>query len=412
MDVAFINEKDERGLPRRIQCPKKTTNFGEQDAFEDQPTGCLLKISLTKDIDVASVFACRVLLDIRKAYKDARTPISEAFDQLRMDGAVAERALGATSTANQDLELRDGNQAGLLESFTEFVHQNWGDVKSSDTAILVSRGLQNHIKLNEMAQRKKVVLENLSAAGPTMFADAFQKLWRSAIEQRMGDPLDYDLLIPSSDMLFYANNNPIYASMESLRISRAMEILGAQKSNHFVALFCVSHLYNAVKCESLLNGHTWPALEEIMQKRIGVLFHGELPVGPQRCLRGFKSRSGMPASTFAKDPKKNQSVVKPINKKLGNLIQLAPVSRFLADYIDGVDSGDVLLANIHQLKKGKINKEVCTSEQLLLRLIDQVNDAFNPDIGINLVNLTTQCNKLLSNIAEALESGLNKTCVS
>ncbi|KAF2498189.1 hypothetical protein BU16DRAFT_615270 [Lophium mytilinum] len=216
---------------------------------------------------------------------------------------------------------------------------------------------------------------------------------------------------PNKDASFLLKANPLYAGTLLLDVAAMVEEAGVALANHHLSIFCVAHLYNALRRFGLLDVN-WPDLERIIELHKGAIFANDIPSISNEMVARFSYRTGLSTPNSrrfeTKKPWKFQTT--PATQALrGFFGTKEPMSRLMDNLRTQAEShelkiDDPVLERSDLPKTGRSSKTLTLTPRHALVEMGRYIGAILPDIELDYVTLTRTCNKLLRQLRSRIRS--------
>lgn len=211
----------------------------------------------------------------------------------------------------------------------------------------------------------------------------------------------------NEDPNFLVKANMLYSGSLLLDVALMVEDAGVSLANHHLSIFGTAHLYNALMQLGICETH-WPEMDRIIDLHQGSIFADDIPTSGRDMVARFAYRTGIAAINsrrfHAKQPWKFQTTA---------------ATQTLRKFFMANESLPRVLASLsaqaetHELSPYKVGKPAAgtgksparrqtsqrdlTPRQAFSRL-EKYIDAVLPDIQMDYVSITRQCNKFLRNV--------------
>ncbi|KAG4433144.1 hypothetical protein IFR05_011357 [Cadophora sp. M221] len=217
----------------------------------------------SEEIGVGDVFKARVLLDILGILgADNET----AYTTLRQSAATAQYHFGIIWQL--DREIAEG--LVLPDNLAAELCKKYGSGTTAKDAFNASGGVHVAIKNNPFVQKRQAI------AGSFKLPDG--GLWTKEHESVVSfTGTNLAKIIPSRDHTFYYNHQPVYSSLETIRLLFGVSGVGLDMCNNFHSFVSVAHLYNAIQQTGEMK-QRWVEMENAIAAHVGQLFRGKVPI--------------------------------------------------------------------------------------------------------------------------------------
>ncbi|KAI0387452.1 hypothetical protein F5Y04DRAFT_4615 [Hypomontagnella monticulosa] len=209
---------------------------------------------------------------------------------------------------------------------------------------------------------------------------------------------------PHKDNAFLIRANLLYAGTLIMDVTSMAEEAGVALANHYLSVFSVAHLYNALRKLGVCSVG-WPMMERIIELHPGPIFANDIPSLPKDMLSRYMYRLGLSSANNRHYVEKKPFKLQPSRttqalRKFFNSGQSLP--RLMGDLSN--------LAKKHELApRGQDthqNQGRNLTPRRALAKLDAYIQVVEPDTAIDYVSLTKQCQNLLHRIQTKMTSEL------
>lgn len=350
-------------------------------SFEDEILTSFDSVLIDGRLNTHVVFNARILLDIHRIIGPQ---VQAAYENLRLRGAIAEKVLGINWTTQPATKARPAIIQNREELFEDWLRE---DLACQATCVAFT--VKQVIKENSIILNKE-----------WLFSSGMTGTGWAARSPPSGDPATTTFTIwPSKDISFFANNNPINAGLESLKLMSGLHKIGIDLANALGSIGPMAHLYNTLQQKGLLRGR-WYALDKFIEAHINPIFKGSLPSSQEQCSRRFFLLIQTPVEAFASDGKTPDFGKILVNMK--DTFQHERLTGPLGEYLEGKSSAEKLLYACQNSGYKKPRRAPLTQREMLAQLCEGISQLI-PKLDHDMITLTRQCNKLLDQIGRKLE---------
>ena len=383
--------------------------------IEDVFARALRSMRERDELTVATVFTCRILLDIQDVLGDQ---LSMSFEELLRDA----------SHATSELDVHT-NEAGAFGPRQE---ETWLN-KDMDVVLRLWRASDMPRKETIMTKMKKLALDGepntpMNITDLNLSTEQYQEIEKQ-LQAKYGDDfkLDNSHVLPehrktaesmdlsplkhSNDGLFLIKQNPLYCGTLCFQMLLDLETSGIALANWHNSIFAIAHLYHASKHLGLLEGD-WPELDSTIRIHQQTLFGGNLPSTPREMYSRLLIKMGATARNFARNPRARSSLARELSgKKIPPIQHNLFLDRFRSHYL----GSESLQRSLYQLeyqiqeqwgfleKKGRKNTE-WTPIELTAAIEVQMPREVHEVENATYLSLTRRCIEAL----KAVRSELNR----
>ncbi|KAF2803261.1 uncharacterized protein BDZ99DRAFT_576178 [Mytilinidion resinicola] len=247
-------------------------------------------------ITLRMIFAATIMKDIHRVLGHST---SQAYSKLQQ---MVKQCHEAVKDSNPDPRVRRGtgphwltNDVKFITGIFDFVNfiDNWG----------LSGGKAH--RLQDLAPSHfDYPLDGIKEGIPLGFArfmesstcelnvESTSLMWVSFVKKCNESGIYY--VRPAKDLEFAFKGNPLLCGTMAFNFAILKEQAGVSLANHHLSILHTTHLYNALRQKSLLQG-IWPDIEHLTDTHLKPLFFGARPTTPEDIFKRFHLRLGFPA---------------------------------------------------------------------------------------------------------------------
>ncbi|KAH9219413.1 hypothetical protein DL95DRAFT_404950 [Leptodontidium sp. 2 PMI_412] len=217
---------------------------------------------------------------------------------------------------------------------------------------------------------------------------------------------------PSRDHTFYHSHQPLYTSLETIRLLLGVSGIGLGICNNFHSFVSVAHLYNAIWQTSEMK-QRWVAMEEAIAAHVVQLFRGKAPVDRDHIYSRFCLCVGYSATTFARNARKMDVGEDCLLAKAKTLLHPEPIAKLLERYLAGVDNATSVSTSAGKEPKYQINARTSKSQvhsllDVLSRLRQHLEQSL-PLLETEFIRVSAKCSEFLRILHAAFKKRLTLT---